>query len=198
MELARMNVAVAASAIVPGSVMVVPAALAAVGVAAPVDALQAVAVALAVPAAEVRPAPGDALAVRPVAAAAQGDAPMPVNPVASKPAPRLASAAARDRRTADKSKGENTMEKKIIIDQNLCEEIERLQYETNARKDVIAQVLSGSVTASTEAMESYQAEYVRYYGALEAAKAKMATQHVPMGCSWSLDFATKTLTFQEA
>lgn len=85
---------------------------------------------------------------------------------------------------------------KIIIDEQICTEIERLHYEVNSRKDIITSFLQMENVSATDLFKRYQEEYNETYTAYNKAKQEMVKQYeVPSDSSWNLDFATRELTY---
>lgn len=84
----------------------------------------------------------------------------------------------------------------IIIDKEMCNHIEALQYEVESRKDIITMVLSGSVSIRGDLFEQYQEEYKSYF--IEYNKAKQAmleAYKVPKNSNWNLEFRSCELTY---
>ena len=87
---------------------------------------------------------------------------------------------------------------KIIINEELCTKIELLQYEVNSRKEIITAYLNADI-AKTVAFEEYQKEYTNCFTEYNRAKQEMLNLYnVPTKSNWSLDFATRELTYEEA
>lgn len=84
----------------------------------------------------------------------------------------------------------------IVIDKELCDKIEALQYEVESRKDVITQVLSGAVAVRGELFANYQDEYKKYFIAYNKAKQEMIDAYkIPANCDWNLEFHNCELTY---
>lgn len=85
---------------------------------------------------------------------------------------------------------------KIIINEELCTKIEMLQYEVNSRKEIITTYLNAN-TPKTTSFEEYQKEYTNCYTKYNKAKQEMLNIYkIPAESNWSLDFATRELTFE--
>ena len=83
----------------------------------------------------------------------------------------------------------------IIIDEELCTEIEVLQYEVEARKEIIAKILSSDIAEESPMFEKYQKEYAKYFKAYNDTKRKMLNKYsVANNTPWSLNFQTRELT----
>lgn len=78
----------------------------------------------------------------------------------------------------------------VKIDETLCRRIEALQFETNARKDLLAFMMDGR-TNNSDQFEKYHEEYVQFHIEYEKAKQELQDKYVPAGMKrWELDFAT--------
>lgn len=87
---------------------------------------------------------------------------------------------------------------KIIIRDELCNKIEALQYEVESRKDVIAQIVAGSLVMKKESFDAYQNEYKQFFIQYNKAKQEMLDEYnVSNDAMWSLDFNSKELTVVE-
>lgn len=88
--------------------------------------------------------------------------------------------------------------KTIIIDDSYVQKIERLQYEVESRKDVISQVLAGSITVVGELFDRYQKEYMDFYIQYQRAKNEMLRAYsINTSNPWKLDFSTHELEMEE-
>lgn len=86
---------------------------------------------------------------------------------------------------------------KIIINDELCNHIEALQYEVESRKDVIVNVLAGAIHVSGDLFEKYQDEYRKFFIEYNKAKQDMLDEYkVPANVGWNLDFRTKELVLE--
>ena len=84
-----------------------------------------------------------------------------------------------------------------ILDEAVVANVERISYELEARKTVIAEMLAMNMDTSTDAFAKYQAELVRYKAMFEEAKSAIEQQYVsdvPGAQKWALDYGTRTLT----
>lgn len=87
---------------------------------------------------------------------------------------------------------------KIIVRDELCNKIEALQYEVESRKDVIAQIVAGSLVMKKESFDAYQNEYKQFFIQYNKAKQEMLDEYnVSNDTMWSLDFNSKELTIVE-
>ncbi len=90
------------------------------------------------------------------------------------------------------------MKKSIIVNKELCEKIEALQYEVESRKEVISQVISTMTNTSSSLFAQYQEEFQKYYIEFNKAKAEMLrTYGVKDNVYWNLDFATCELIYED-
>ena len=83
----------------------------------------------------------------------------------------------------------------ITIPESLSNYIEGLQYEVNARRDIIALLIRQGEDGS-DSFKRYHKEYLEYYAKLETAKDTMANEYVKPSypeCDWRLDFGTGTI-----
>lgn len=87
---------------------------------------------------------------------------------------------------------------KITIDEKICTNIELLQYEVNARKEIISAYLHMNNGEPSELFKTYQNEYFECFKKYNLAKQEVTEKYnVPKGVSWNLDFASRELTFEE-
>jgi len=91
----------------------------------------------------------------------------------------------------------NTRTAEFEITNDLRDYIESLQYETNARKDLLAFMLERG-QGETEGFKKYHTEYIEYSTQYEMAKAQITNEYVipkyGKNASWNLDFKTATVT----
>lgn len=83
------------------------------------------------------------------------------------------------------------------LDAEVVANVERISYELEARKTVIAEMLSMNMDISTDAFAKYQAELVRYKAMFEEAKRAIEQQYVsdvPGKQKWALDYSSCVLT----
>jgi len=92
---------------------------------------------------------------------------------------------------------------KVEIKGELVDYIESLQYETYARKDIIAFMLEKNMNMSTDSAKEYQKEYKRYFSEYEIALQQLKELYIYANPSiadkevkWSLDFESKMLTIE--
>ena len=86
----------------------------------------------------------------------------------------------------------------IIVEKELVEKIEALQYEVESRKDVISQILTNGFKVSGDTFNKYQEEYRNYFIQYNRAKQEMLDIYkIAKGAAWSLSFATCELTVEE-
>lgn len=83
----------------------------------------------------------------------------------------------------------------VTIPRELCDYLEALMYEVNARKDLLAFMLDHDM-GNSEAFQNYQKEYVECYASYEIAKHEMAMKYItpkyPNG-RWSVNFTNSTV-----
>ena len=87
------------------------------------------------------------------------------------------------------------------LNEEVVSKIESLAFEVEARKSVIAEMLSLNMDVTTDAFSKYQSELVRFKAQFETAKKAIETEYVapiPGWKNWNLDYATRTLTVQVA
>lgn len=87
----------------------------------------------------------------------------------------------------------------IKIDEALATYIESLQYEVNARRDIISFMLERDMDTSSKAFEQYQKEYNELFVQYTTAKDELEKRFVipavgDQRVGWNLDFATKEVT----
>lgn len=86
----------------------------------------------------------------------------------------------------------------IKIDEATVKEIERLQYEVEARKDVISQALNGNINMRNEMFKTYHEDYQEMFKAYNKAKQEMTDKYLKgteyQGKYWNLDFLSGELT----
>lgn len=91
-------------------------------------------------------------------------------------------------------------EKDIEISEELSNYIEGLQYESDARKDLCAYMLSQGM-GDTDEFKTYHEEYISFYSQYLVAKNEITQMLNTMGyksASWTLDFATHTVKVRNA
>jgi hypothetical protein len=89
-----------------------------------------------------------------------------------------------------------------IENQELINLIEKLHYEVNSRKDLIAYMLNNNMRTDTEAYEKYNREYREFYIQYNEAKNKLEEIYVRTAVenpiNWNLDFETSEVTIEYA
>lgn len=83
------------------------------------------------------------------------------------------------------------------LDQAVVTAIERVGYELEARKSVVAEMLAQNMDTSTEAFARYQKELVSFTVQYETAKKALQKEYVdpiPGAVRWSLDYETCVLS----
>lgn len=86
---------------------------------------------------------------------------------------------------------------KIIVREEICTNIEALQYEVESRKDIIVQVLAGAVHISGDLFKNYQEEYRDFFIKYNMAKQEMLDEYnIPNNVAWNLDFRTRELSVE--
>ena len=91
------------------------------------------------------------------------------------------------------------MATKIIpVHEEIVLEIEKLQYEVNARKEVIAYLINKNIDMDNTTFIKYNDEYLEYYIKYNMAKNKVEKDFVYTAVenpiNWNLDFGTKKIT----
>jgi hypothetical protein len=85
--------------------------------------------------------------------------------------------------------------KEILIDQNVVNYIQKLQYEYESRKDVIIHILSNNLPVG-DIFIQYQKDYEKSFEAYLLAKDNLTATYIPKdlkNVSWVLDFYTNIL-----
>ena len=86
---------------------------------------------------------------------------------------------------------------KVKIPDKMVDYLESLQYECNARADLLAFLIRSGLK-DTEGFESYHAEYVKFHIEYEIAKKELDTLYLRPVCKqpykWNLNFGTKEVT----
>lgn len=94
-------------------------------------------------------------------------------------------------------------EKVIEVNRSLVDYIEGLQYEVNARRDIITFMLSNNMDTSSDAFGRYHLEYqefaIQYQEAKKQLEGTFITDELKkeLGCvrlGWNLDFESGKLT----
>lgn len=90
----------------------------------------------------------------------------------------------------------------IIIDNELKNYIESLDYEYQSRKDLIVFMLANNMNINTESFQKYQNEMTEYFIKFNIAKQELEKKYIKpvIGdhvVNWSLDYATNTLSIEE-
>lgn len=84
----------------------------------------------------------------------------------------------------------------IIEDRVFIEDLERLQYEVQARKNIIGYIFESNI--KSEAFDQYHAEYLEFFKQYEKKKLDIEKLYVkpicPIAKSWNLDFVSGELT----
>ena len=83
----------------------------------------------------------------------------------------------------------------VTIPAGLCDYIESLQYEADARRDLCAFMIDHGMMG-TEHFKKYQDEYVKFTAAYGVAKNMITKLYAPKG-NWRLDFNSGELTYEE-
>jgi len=88
---------------------------------------------------------------------------------------------------------------KIVVNKEIVEKIEALQYEVESRKDVITQMLSNGMNTESAMFAKYHNEYQEFFVMYNKAKQEMVNSvGIGNGQSWNLDFATCELSVNES
>lgn len=84
----------------------------------------------------------------------------------------------------------------IIEDRNFINDLERLQFEVQARRNIIGYILNNDIKSET--FNQYHAEYIDLFRQYEKKKLEVETLYVkpvlPTATKWELDFETGELT----
>lgn len=88
------------------------------------------------------------------------------------------------------------MKNVIIVDEALTAKIEALQYEVESRKDIIAQILSGSLTVKGDHFKRYHEEYQQFFIDYNKAKQELIDAYNLQDKAWNLDFRSRQLTIE--
>lgn len=84
-----------------------------------------------------------------------------------------------------------------ILDEESVVNVERYAYEFEARKSVIAEMLSQNMDTSTAAFDTYQHEMTKYKVLYETAKKEFENKFVADvegWTNWELNYGTRTLS----
>lgn len=86
--------------------------------------------------------------------------------------------------------------KNVKVPEGLVNLIESLQYEANARKDLLAFMLNNGM-GETEGYTKYHYDYIEFSAKFDIAKRDFEQNFVkvkyPDAISWNLDFASNTV-----
>lgn len=86
----------------------------------------------------------------------------------------------------------------LSVDADTVNSIQRLNVETESRRDIIAFMLSSGMNIDNESFLRYQAEYQNFYRDFETSKTVFEKSFVktqyPNATSWSLDYQTNEVT----
>ncbi len=89
----------------------------------------------------------------------------------------------------------------IKIPEDVSSYLESLQYECNARADLIAFMVRQGLQ-DAEGFKKYHTEYVDFHAQFELAKQEMEEKYlkpeVPGPFTWALDFRTHEVTIKDA
>lgn len=88
-----------------------------------------------------------------------------------------------------------TKTEKIVIDEEVCNYIESLQYDVNARQSIIAYMIANGFDTTSENFKSYQKEFCDCKIKYDTAKEELSRQYLIKG-KWNFDFETRTLTYE--
>ena len=81
----------------------------------------------------------------------------------------------------------------VEIPEEVCNYLESLMYETNARKNLLAFCIEHDLNEK-DAFNDYHKEYIEFSAQYEMAKEEMASKYIyPKypSCTWNLNFNTK-------
>lgn len=88
----------------------------------------------------------------------------------------------------------------VSIPSDVCNSLEGLMYEVNARKDTIAFMAERGMIG-TEQFEAYHREYLDYYRKYERAKENFSKTYIAANhpnCKWTVNFAECCVEIEEA
>lgn len=77
----------------------------------------------------------------------------------------------------------------VSIPEEVCNYLESLMYESDARKDLLAFCMDRGITGET--FDRYHKEYIEFSAQYTIAKQEMADQYIMPehpNCNWYLDF----------
>ena len=84
----------------------------------------------------------------------------------------------------------------IIEDRNFIDDLERLQFEVQARQNIIGYMLNNNIKSET--FDQYHTEYINLFRQYEKKKLEVEMLYVKPTCptakNWNLDFASGELT----
>ena len=86
----------------------------------------------------------------------------------------------------------------VSIPEEVCNYLESLMYETNARKDLIAFCMDKGI--SGEMFNKYNKEYIELYTQYEIAKNEMADKYIMPNhpnCNWNMNFNKQVAVVEE-
>lgn len=89
----------------------------------------------------------------------------------------------------------------LKVDESVVSYIESLQYEIEARKNLLASMINPSMNIPKDVFDEYHKEYVEYMAKYSIAKSKLEKDTIlnnpkfkDKNVTWNLDFETKELT----
>lgn len=86
--------------------------------------------------------------------------------------------------------------KLIIEDRAFIDDLERLQFEVQARQNIIGYMFGNNITSKT--FDQYHAEYLEFFKQYEKKKLDVEMLYIKPVCptakSWNLDLTTGELT----
>ena len=91
------------------------------------------------------------------------------------------------------------LEKKVLVDREDANCVERIGYELSARQSIIKDMLQENAGIHTETFDAYHKELVEYNTKFELAKREIEKKYVlPVTegkrAEWTLDYSTAELT----
>lgn len=86
------------------------------------------------------------------------------------------------------------------VTQEWVNKIEALQYEVNARRELMMHMIEGGVDPESAGYVRYHREYLEFFKKLEQAKEEFAEEYIYPQTNgervpWNLDFKTQTVSF---
>lgn len=91
---------------------------------------------------------------------------------------------------------------KILVPDEIVNEIQALDVETSARRDLIAFMITNNMNVDTEQFNKYQMEYNKYFKLFDIAKTNFENDFVkaqyPTAENWELLYASREVVITYA